>query len=128
MPDPFGNLHGFLSISAHQQCSKLLTPEAGHHIAGPHLSFDQGGNIAQHQIPYMVAVVIIELLEEIDIQEQAAQCGYCLNGMVMTAVSLLADNPHPDDKAIRDSLHMSLCRCGSHARIVRAIKRAAKLV
>ncbi len=62
------------------------------------------------------------------VQEQAAQCGYCLNGMVITAVSLLAENPHPDDKAIRDSLHLSLCRCGSHARILRAVKRAAKLV
>lgn len=59
------------------------------------------------------------------VQEQAAQCGYCLNGMLMTAVSLLTDNPHPDDKAIRDGLHTSLCRCGTHARILRAIKRAA---
>src|SRR5215831_2003542 len=59
--------------------------------------------------------------------EQAAQCGYCLNGMVMTAVSLLKENPHPDDKAIRDKLHLSLCRCGTHARILRAIKRAAEL-
>src|SRR5215831_11108726 len=62
------------------------------------------------------------------VQEQAAQCGYCLNGMVITAVSLLAENPHPDDKAIRDSLHLSLCRCGTHARILRAIKRATELV
>ena len=59
-------------------------------------------------------------------QEQAAQCGYCLNGMVMTAVSLLAENPHPDEKAIREALHLSLCRCGSHARIIRAIKKAGK--
>lgn len=62
------------------------------------------------------------------VEEQAAQCGYCLNGMVITAVSLLNENPHPDDKAIRDSLHLSLCRCSSHARIIRAIKRAAKTV
>jgi len=58
--------------------------------------------------------------------EQAAQCGYCMNGMVMTAVALLDSNPHPDDKAIRDSLHLSLCRCGSHARILRAIKITAE--
>ena len=58
--------------------------------------------------------------------EQAAQCGYCMNGMVMTAVALLDSNPHSDDKAIRDSLHLSLCRCGSHARILRAIKIAAE--
>lgn len=62
------------------------------------------------------------------VQEQAAQCGYCMNGMVMMPVALLNSNPHPDDKAIRDSLHLSLCRCGSHARILRAIKKAAELV
>lgn len=57
--------------------------------------------------------------------EQAAQCGYCLNGMVISAISLLAENPHPDDTAIREGLQRSLCRCGSHARIIRAVKRAA---
>jgi nicotinate dehydrogenase subunit A len=62
------------------------------------------------------------------VQEQAAQCGYCMNGMVMAAVALLADNPHPDRKTIRNRLHLSLCRCGSHARILRAIQRAIELV
>jgi nicotinate dehydrogenase subunit A len=62
------------------------------------------------------------------VEEQATQCGYCLNGMVITAVSLLAENSHPDDKAIRNSLELSLCRCGSHARILRAIKRATELL
>jgi nicotinate dehydrogenase subunit A len=62
------------------------------------------------------------------IQEQATQCGYCMNGMVITAVALLNGNPRPDDKAIRESLNLSLCRCGSHARILRAIKRATQIV
>jgi len=62
------------------------------------------------------------------VQEQAAQCGYCLNGMVITAVCLLDENPHPDDKAIREGMQRSLCRCGSYARVIRAIKRAAGLV
>jgi len=62
-------------------------------------------------------------IQEAFVQEQAAQCGYCLNGMVITAVSLLAENPHPDEVTIREGLHRSLCRCGTHTRIIRAIKR-----
>jgi nicotinate dehydrogenase subunit A len=64
-------------------------------------------------------------VREAFVHEQAAQCGYCLNGMVISAISLLAENPHPDDTAIREGLQRSLCRCGSHARIIRAVKRAA---
>jgi nicotinate dehydrogenase subunit A len=67
-------------------------------------------------------------VQEAFVQEQAGQCGYCLNGMVITAVSLLAENPHPDDMAIREGMHRSLCRCGSYARVIRAVKRAAGLV
>ncbi|QNB16236.1 (2Fe-2S)-binding protein [Paraburkholderia tropica] len=59
------------------------------------------------------------------IDEQAAQCGYCLNGMIMSATALLARNPSPDEGAIRDALRFNLCRCGTHLEIVRAVKRAA---
>ena len=59
------------------------------------------------------------------IDEQAAQCGYCLNGMVISSVSLLNQNPNPDDEAIREGLQRNLCRCGSHSRIIKAVKRAA---
>ena len=64
-------------------------------------------------------------VQEAFVQEQAAQCGYCLNGMVISAVSLLEENPHPDDAAIRAGMQRALCRCGTQARIIRAIKRAA---
>lgn len=67
-------------------------------------------------------------VQEAFVQEQAAQCGYCLNGMVITAVALLKENPNPDASAIREGMYRSLCRCGSHARIIRAIKRAAGVV
>jgi nicotinate dehydrogenase subunit A len=59
------------------------------------------------------------------IDEQAAQCGYCINGMVMMATSLLATNPDPTDDDIRAHLAANLCRCGTHTRIIKAIKRAA---
>jgi len=65
-------------------------------------------------------------LQRAFMKEQAAQCGYCINGMIMTAAALLAHNPHPSDPEIRDALADNLCRCGTHNRIVRAIARAAK--
>jgi nicotinate dehydrogenase subunit A len=64
-------------------------------------------------------------VQEAFVQEQAAQCGYCMNGMVISAVALLQENPHPDDAAIRAGLQRSLCRCGTQSRIIKAVKRAA---
>ncbi len=60
------------------------------------------------------------------IDEAAAQCGYCLNGMIMSAKVLLDRNPQPDDAAIHDALRFNLCRCGAHVEIVRAVRRAAE--
>src|SRR5581483_1693358 len=59
------------------------------------------------------------------IAEQAAQCGYCINGMIMQAASLLKRNPHPSREDLQLALNDNLCRCGTHMRIVRAIERAA---
>ncbi len=59
------------------------------------------------------------------IEEQAAQCGYCINGMIMTAKALLDKSPYPTDNEIKQALAGNLCRCGTHLRIVRAVRRAA---
>ena len=59
------------------------------------------------------------------IDEQAAQCGYCLNGMIMSTKALLATNPHPTEAEILQALRYNLCRCGAHIEIVRAAMRAA---
>lgn len=64
-------------------------------------------------------------LQQAFLDEQAAQCGYCIPGIVMTAAALLARNPSPSDGEIREALEGKLCRCGSHQRILRAIRRAA---
>ena len=64
-------------------------------------------------------------LQKTFIAEQAAQCGYCINGMIMTAKALLDRNPHPTRAEIRQALAGNLCRCGTHLRIVRAIEAAA---
>ena len=61
------------------------------------------------------------------IEEQAAQCGYCINGMIMQSAAFLANNKKPSEADIKNALAANLCRCGTHARIVRAVKRAAEL-
>ncbi len=67
-------------------------------------------------------------LQQAFIEEQAVQCGYCINGMIMTAAAFLKRNPRPTDAQIRSALEGNLCRCGTHLRILRAIKRAATVV
>lgn len=69
----------------------------------------------------------LHVVQEAFVQEQAAQCGYCLNGMVMSAVSLLSENPSPGDDDIRIAMQRALCRCGSYDRIFSAIKKAIEL-
>lgn len=64
-------------------------------------------------------------LQSAFIAEQAMQCGFCINGMVMEAAALLKRNPHPTNADIKSALANNLCRCGTHLRIVRAVKRAA---
>ena len=59
------------------------------------------------------------------VAEQAAQCGYCTNGMIMSAVALLAKTPKPTETQIRTALAGNLCRCGSHVRVLHAVMRAA---
>ena len=61
------------------------------------------------------------------IEEQAAQCGYCINGMIMASAALVARNKQPTRQQIRATLNGNLCRCGTHMRILRAVERAAVL-
>ena len=61
------------------------------------------------------------------VEEQAAQCGYCMNGMIMCAKSLLEENRNPSDDEIRLALQRVLCRCGTHTRMINAVKRAAAM-
>jgi nicotinate dehydrogenase subunit A len=64
-------------------------------------------------------------LQEAFISEQAVQCGYCINGMIMTAAALLKKVPKPTESQIREALDNNLCRCGTHVRIIKAVKRVA---
>jgi nicotinate dehydrogenase subunit A len=58
--------------------------------------------------------------------EQAAQCGYCMSGIIIAAAALLERNPSPSEKEVRQALDKNLCRCGSHNRVVRAVMRASR--
>ena len=64
-------------------------------------------------------------LQQAFLDEQAAQCGYCIPGMVVAAAALLERTPHPSDEEIRAALDPNLCRCGSYPRILKAVRRAA---
>ena len=64
-------------------------------------------------------------IQQAFVDEQAVQCGYCINGMIMTTKALLDKNPKPSDAQIKDALAGNLCRCGTHIRILRAVKRAS---
>lgn len=66
-----------------------------------------------------------DAIQQAFIDEQAAQCGFCINGMIMAAHALLNKTPNPTDADIRKALAGNLCRCGTHTRILRAVKRAA---
>ncbi len=65
-------------------------------------------------------------IQQAFIEEQAAQCGYCISGMIMTSYALLKKNPSPSDADIRQALAGNLCRCGTHLRILRAVTRGAQ--
>jgi nicotinate dehydrogenase subunit A len=64
-------------------------------------------------------------IQQAFVDEQAVQCGYCINGMIMTTKALLDKNPKPTDRQIKEALAGNLCRCGTHIRIMRAVKRAS---
>jgi nicotinate dehydrogenase subunit A len=64
-------------------------------------------------------------IQQAFVDEQAVQCGYCINGMIMSTKALLDKNPKPTDSQIKEALAGNLCRCGTHIRILRAVKRAS---
>ena len=64
-------------------------------------------------------------IQQAFVDEQAVQCGYCINGMIMTSKALLDKNPKPTDSQIKEALAGNLCRCGTQTRILRAVKRAS---
>jgi len=86
------------------------------------------GSLAGAEITTLEGLGTLDKLHPLQrafIGEQAAQCGYCINGMIMSAKALLDRNPKPTESDVRQALAANLCRCGTHNRIVRAVMRAA---
>ncbi len=96
-----------------QAVFSCLTPIAM--LPGRQVTTIEGLGTAEHTGPVQQAFIA----------EQAAQCGYCIAGMVMRAQALLAHSPRPTEQEIRDGLNPNLCRCGTHMRILAAVRRAA---
>ena len=89
------------------------------------------GGVAGRSITTLEGLGSLDALHPVQqafIEEQAAQCGYCLSGMIMMTVALLARNPDPTDEEIRRELSGNLCRCGTHLEILNAVRRAAQLM
>ena len=87
------------------------------------------GTLANAEITTLEGLGSLDALHPLQrafIDEQAAQCGYCINGMIMSAKALLDRNPRPSETDVREALAANLCRCGTHNRIVRAVLRAAR--
>jgi nicotinate dehydrogenase subunit A len=88
------------------------------------------GTLGESEITTIEGLGTIEKphpLQRAFIEEQAAQCGYCINGMIMTAKELLDRTPKPTEADVRAALDANLCRCGTHGRIIRAVLKAAEL-
>ena len=108
-------------------------------LCGSCMVLIDGHNVMSCDTPLWAAagkiITTIEALGSMDapgalqrafIAEQAAQCGYCISGVIMTAAALLGRNPDPTEDDIKQALARNLCRCGTHTRIIKAVQRAAR--
>jgi nicotinate dehydrogenase subunit A len=89
------------------------------------------GELGQRKVTTLEGLAIAETLHPVQnafIQEQAAQCGYCLNGMIMTVVALLERLPQPTEQQITDALSGNICRCGTHIEIMAAARRSVEFL
>lgn len=108
---------GACSVLVDGKCARAcVIPVRG--VAGRHVTTLEG--LGTRAAPHIVQQAFIDA--------QAAQCGYCLNGMIMATVALLRANPRPTDSEIRDGLAHNLCRCGTHIEILQAVHRAVELL
>ena len=103
-------------------CTVLIDGEAARSCVTPASSVGDGKIVT---LEGLGTTERLHPLQQAFIDEQAAQCGYCINGMIMQSAALLRRNPKPTEQQIKQELANNLCRCGTHLRIVRAVRRAA---
>lgn len=107
------------------QCGACTVTMGGEAVMSCLVPVSVVGNRAVGTVEGLGTVDKPGVLQQAFIDEQAAQCGYCIAGMMMRAHSLLAKNPKPTDAEITQHMMPNLCRCGTHMRILRAVRRAA---
>jgi nicotinate dehydrogenase subunit A len=107
------------------QCGSCTVIIDGNAVRSCQMSVNALGNRAVTTLEGLGTVKKMHKIQQAFLDEQAVQCGYCINGMIMTTKALLDKNPKPTDAQIKDALAGNLCRCGTHVRILRAVKRAS---
>ena len=108
------------------QCGACTVLVNGKSVRSCQMSIESLANAEITTVEGLGTVEKPHALQKAFIEEQAAQCGYCTAGMIMSAKELLDRTPRPTEREIREALAGNLCRCGSHNRIIRAVQRAAQ--
>ncbi len=111
-----------------EQCGACMALRGAEAVATCHLPVGEAAGAQITTLEGLGAPGEPHPVQQAFLEEQAAQCGYCSNGMMIAAAALIWRTPHPTDAQIRAALDDNLCRCGSHLRIIRAVKRAAALM
>ena len=107
------------------QCGACTVIIGGQAVRSCQMAVKDLGNRAVTTLEGLGTTKKMHKIQQAFVDEQAVQCGYCINGMIMTAKALLDKNPKPTDTEIKEALAGNLCRCGTHVRILRAVKRAS---
>ena len=107
------------------QCGSCTVIIEGNPVRSCQMPLSALGNRAVTTLEGLGSTKKMHKVQQAFVDEQAAQCGYCINGMIMSTKALLDKNPKPTDSQIKEALAGNLCRCGTHIRILRAVKRAS---
>ena len=107
------------------QCGACTVIIGGQAVRSCQMAVKDLGNRAVTTLEGLGTTKKMHKIQQAFVDEQAVQCGYCINGMIMTAKALLDKSPKPTDTEIKEALAGNLCRCGTHIRILRAVKRAS---
>jgi nicotinate dehydrogenase subunit A len=120
------NLHGAKFGCGLGQCGACTVILDGHAARACQTRIDRVAGRTVTTVEGLGTVARPDRLQEAFVAEQAAQCGYCTSGMIMTAAAFLAQTPKPTVDQIKQGLAGNLCRCGTHTRILRAVARASR--
>ena len=120
------NLHGAKFGCGLGQCGACTVLLDGGAVRSCQTRIDRVAGHAVTTVEGLGSVAAPDRLQAAFVAEQAAQCGYCTSGMIMTAAAFLSQTPAPSASQIKQGLAGNLCRCGTHTRIIRAVARAAR--